>query len=134
MPSNPTRLYISRKLKKLVDDARKYDNFFKELENKNFFFLALRVGYSNKSRLPLGNKEEFVRAEYLNDIDAALLKAIAVADTKDIKVINDITRVYEIAEEYANGATEHLRALIFEDPASFTKKLVTLFREKRKHS
>jgi len=91
------------------------------------------MGYSRKIRLPLVNKDEFVRAEYLNEIDDALLKAIAVADTKDINVINDLNNVYTIAEEYANGATEHLRALIFDDPANFTKKLATMLREKIHH-
>lgn len=133
MPNNPTRLHISQKFEKMIAEARSYDVFFKELENKNIFFLALLIGYSKKIKLPLGKKEGFVRAEYLNETDDALLKAVAVADTKGIKVINDLTKVYAIAEEYANGATEHLRALIFDDPASFTKKFAAMLMEKKTH-
>ncbi|MCX7427262.1 MAG: hypothetical protein NTW96_16740, partial [Planctomycetia bacterium] len=58
----------------------------------------------------------------------SLLKAVAVADTKDIKVINDLARVYAIAEEYANGGVDHLKALIFDDPASFPKKFAAMLK------
>jgi len=129
MASNPTRLYISSKLKKVLEEAGSYDPFFKDLANKEQFFLALSLGFLKRHKVELGKKEEFVRKEYLLEDDDSFLKAVAVADTKDPKVIIDLGKVYEIAEQYASGGADFLRELVCDDPGSFAKKLAALLRE-----
>ena len=132
MPTKPDRLYISKKFDKTVMDARKHDEYFKSLENKDFFFLALMLGVAKQSSVPLTEKEGFVRDSYLNDKDKMFLQAVAVADTGDAAVLGNPAEVYSIAERYANGGAEHFRAMVFEDPGSFTKKLSALLKDSAK--
>lgn len=128
MPIKPDRLYISAKFAKTVEEARKHDGYFKGLENKDFFLLALLLGVAKKSKVPLIEKEGFVRDSYLNDNDKMLLQAVAVADVGEASVLANPSEIFSIAERYANGGGEYFRAMLFEDPGSFTKKFSALLK------
>ena len=76
----------------------------------------------NSSKKQERTESGYTRERYLLDRDNAILKAVAVAEKDDVKLINSISDVYSIAEEYANGGTEFLRDFFLENPASLTKK------------
>lgn len=133
------QIFISKDARKLFDSLQEY-NEFKGLENKDMFMLALMFGYSQGKR---GRKElkandrttsGYTRERYLTDIDNGILKAIAVAETEKIELINNIPEVYAIAEEYANGGVEILKELFYEDPGSFIKKFAEKIRIANKSS
>ena len=119
------QIYISKELRKVFDQITTYDEF-KNLENKDLFILAVIFGYMNKKKNPLATKDRtesgYTRERYLSEIDNSILKAIAIADTGSIDIINEIPKVYAVAEEYANGGTNSLKEFVLDDPASFTKK------------
>ena len=126
------QIYISKELRKVFDDMRSYDEF-KNLDNKDLFILAVIFGYVHGKREPLASRDRtesgFARERYLSENDNAILKAIAVADTELIEIINDIPKVYSIAEKYANGGKDYLKEFVFDDPASFTKKYASMLKE-----
>lgn len=123
---------ISKELRKIFDDMKSYDEF-KKLENKDLFILAVIFGYMNGKTKPLVSKDKtdsgFTRERYLSPSDNSILKAIAIADTGSIDIINDMPKIYDIAEQYANGGSNYLKEFVFDDPASFTKKYASMLKE-----
>jgi len=123
---------ISKELRKVFDDMKSYDEF-KKLDNKDLFILAVIFGYMNGKTKPLASKDKtdsgFTRERYLSPNDSSILKAIAIADTGSIDIINNIPQIYNIAEQYANGGINYLKEFVFDDPASFTKKFASMLKE-----
>lgn len=99
----PDRLNIDRNDRKLYDELKK-DPFFKDIQNKELFLLAMAVGFRNGKRHPLERKDGFVRTEYLRSEDVALMSAVALHDSEgDLNILTDKNRVCETAEEYAHA-------------------------------
>ncbi len=122
--------------KSCIEDFRrllKKDSPLKSKETKDVFLLAVAKGYSFKSRVKLKNKESFVRTEYLKDEDEALLKAIAISETKDWKILSDPKEIFAIAEEYAVGGIKHLKHEVFDKQyGSFLKRVESQLFDKAK--
>jgi dnd system-associated protein 4 len=104
--------------------------------NKDIFMLAASVGFSKKNKKPLEpGKKEGIRLEVFTEKDRDLLKAIALAHTNDIHVLakqpDDIIspQVLTIAEQYAHGGIEELRALLIEKPGHKLWNLVDLMHQ-----
>jgi len=123
------QLFISKDARKLYDDFKAEREEFKQMDNKDFFMLALVFGYLNKRKKKLENKDKtesgFFRLRNLTEEEAGLLKAIAITESKDIGVINDIVQLITISEEYANGGISHLKEFVIEDQASFIKNFAS---------
>ncbi len=123
------QIYISKEARELFDNLQDQLDEFKQMDNKDFFILAVLFGYLNnkKKKLEHASKTEsgFTRERYLSAEDNGVLKAIAIAGEKDIEIVNDIVRVYSIAEEYANGGIAYLKEFIFDDQASFVKNFAS---------
>lgn len=119
------QIFISKECRQLFDNLKDRLEEFKQMDNKDFFMLAVLFGYLNSKRKKLEHSAKtesgFTRERYLLPEDNSILKAIAIANDKDISIVNDIVHVYSIAEEYANGGVEFLKEFIFEDQASFIK-------------
>jgi hypothetical protein len=122
------QIFISKEARALYDNIKKLDEFG-NFDNKDFFILAVMFGYSKKKKKQLKKQDRtqsgFTRERYLSPNDISLLKAIAIDDEGDIGVINNIPKVFAIAEEYANGAIDYLKDFIFENPADFDKKFAS---------
>lgn len=69
---------------------------------KDVFVFAACLGYQKGIRkvLPPGKKHT-IRMEVLSEQDVMLLRAIAIAETKDVHVLSDLGEILTIAEEYA---------------------------------
>jgi len=123
------QIYISKEARELFDNLQDQLDEFKQMDNKDFFMLAVLFGYLNnkKKKLEHASKTEsgFTRERYLSAEDNGVLKAIAIAGEKNIEIVNDIVRVYSIAEEYANGGISYLKEFIFDDQASFVKNFAS---------
>lgn len=119
-------IFISKETRELYENLQQSLPEFKRMENKDFFMLLAVFGRMNNKYKPLQTKEAeksgFTRERYLGDYENSILKAIAVAEKKDITMLSKIPEVYAIAEGVANGGSKHLKDFVFENPASFIKK------------
>jgi hypothetical protein len=112
-------------------DSDKYDMFdelqnssespFYETENHDLFVFA--VGYGRKYSMPQNTEEEhaFFGRSRLSSTQEAVIEAVAIAEERDVHVLKDQRRVYEIAERYANAGVEELYGRVFgpkDDPLS----------------
>lgn len=121
------RLYVDKRdlddFKKLNDKLQK-DSPFAGSENKDIFLAAMVTGYHEGGRVPLKTKEGYIMKTYLHPEDLALIRAIAIAEENNLNVLLDEQKVFSIAEEYAAGGIQILKAKVFgEGYGSYTKKL-----------
>ena len=123
------QIFISKEARQLFDNLRKQLEEFKQMDNKDFFMMAVMFGYLNnkKKKLEHSSKTEsgFTRERYLSVEDNGVLKAIAIAGDKDLSIVNDIVYVYSIAEEYANSGISYLKEFVFDDQTSFVKNFAS---------
>ncbi len=130
------QIFISKGARKLFDNLKEQLDEFKQMDNKDFFILAVLFGYLNNKRKKMESSEKtesgFTRERYLSPEDNGILKAIAISTTKEIEIINDIVSIYSIAEEYANGGINYLKDFIFEDQASFLKNFASEIKKMSK--
>lgn len=96
---------------------------------KDIFMLCACLGYRSNTAKPVVNKRQiFHWAQFSEREDVPILKAMAIAKTGDIQVLNDPEEIVRIAEEYANAGFEELRAQIVEQGDQPLWELVNLIR------
>jgi hypothetical protein len=118
------RIYVDKR--DLADFSRlkQKDSPFANSQNKDIFLAAMVIGYHEGGRIALKNKEGYFRVEYLTDEEQALIRAIAISTEGNLGVLLDEQRVYSIAEEYAAGGIQLLKARVFSgEYGSYVKKL-----------
>ena len=82
---------------------------------KDIFMYAACLGYQNRSRKKLSpGKKTTIRREVFSESDFAILKAIAISDANDVKVLSNIGEIITIAEEYAYAGIFQLKELLIE--------------------
>jgi len=130
------QIFISKEARDLFDNMRSLKEF-KNFENKHFFVLAVMFGYLNKKKKPLKKQDRtksgFTRAAYLRENDIALLQSIAINEENDIGLVNNISKVFSIAEEYANGGINDLKEFVYDNPADFLKKFASKLKKLSKN-
>jgi hypothetical protein len=133
------QIYVSEDCKSLFKNMAKRPEF-KFLENKDLFMLAVLFGYlkGGVGKKTLARNERtksgLTRERYLSEKDNSILKAICLAETKDIEMVtrSRIQKVYSLAEQYANGGHRDLKRIIFEDAGSFVKLFAALLIDKKR--
>jgi dnd system-associated protein 4 len=97
---------------------------------KDVFMLAACLGYRRGQRKPIaGSKRQiFHWAQFSEQVDEPILKAIAIATTGDIQVLGDLEQVVQIAEEYANAGFSELNAQVLDQSGQPLWGLVELVR------
>jgi hypothetical protein len=131
------QIYISKEARELYDNARMRFSEIKNLDNKDFFMLAVIFGFSKGTafRKPLLNQDRtksgFTRERYLTDLDNAILKAIGIAEKSELELGSGIriSDVYSLAEEYANSGIDEIKSLLFEQDGSFLLKFSNFLLE-----
>ena len=80
---------------------------------KDVFLWAASIGYKNNTRKKLDGKRItiFRWAQFNQELDIPIVKAISLAASEDINVLVDQEVCLEILEEYANGAIHDLQLL-----------------------
>jgi len=77
---------------------------------KDVFLMATCLGLRAGRPTPLKNRQELARIGYFKEhADLAVLRAIAIAETRGVEVLADENKVFKIAEEYANTGFTELR-------------------------
>ena len=118
------RIYIDRRDLDDFNRLKQKDSPFVNSQNKDIFLAAMVVGHHEGGRIGLKNKEGYFRVEYLTDEERALIRAIAISTEGNLNVLLDEQKVYSIAEEYAAGGIQLLKARVFGgEYGSYVKKL-----------
>ena len=93
--------------------------------NPQIFFLAMSVGFYKGVRGPKSPRSsDAARFEYMNEMDVARMRMVAVAESASADVLVSDEDVIDIAEQYANGGLALMRAEQESNPA-FSSWLVT---------
>lgn len=81
---------------------------------KDVFMLAACLGFRRGERKPLSGRKQqiFHWAQFSEQVDAPILKAIAISTTNDILVLAHYDQIVQIAEEYANGGIHEIASQI----------------------
>ena len=131
--SVPDRLYIEEKDREECYDLLRKQKAFEDKENLDMFMTAMIIGYSNKSRLPIKKRENFILTKYLSEDQLYVIYAIAIDETGDLSILLDKKETYKIAEEYANSGVRMLKDMVMgEDPGSFVQKLEAIIFDSSK--
>jgi len=82
---------------------------------------------------PLKDRQELARTSYFKEhTDLAVLRAIAIAEIRDVEVLADENKVFRIAEEYANTGFAELRRRVL-GPGRPLVDLTSLLLEEFEH-
>jgi dnd system-associated protein 4 len=121
------------------DKHEKFEQLIKEVVSpfygktmKQVFMFALGVGFKNNKRDPLKKRVGSIPVRALSTADLSILKAIAIAHTKTVDTLfgENISTMFSIAEEYANGGIDLLYYQIFNpEPGDIDKKIEHPLRE-----
>ncbi len=119
------RLYIDKKDQDVFEQLREKGSPFEGTDNKDIFIAAMVRGYHEGCRISLKSREGFFRWDNLIDSEKALIKSIAIAEEKDLKVILDKQKIFTVAEEYATGGVHLLKQKVsgIDEFGSYAKKL-----------
>jgi hypothetical protein len=107
----PIILYIDESLKNDFDRLLEKDSPIKG--NKRVFIMAMMKGFAMKNRMKLKKRKDFVRVEYLSSEEKSIIKALSLAETKDLNIYSNPKEIYSLAEEYASGGIKYLIEEIF---------------------
>jgi|SRR2546423_215136 len=95
---------------------------------KDVFMWAAFLGYRKSGHRPLTGKRItiFRWAQFIEQVDIPLLKALAIANQSGVEVILSQNDILTIAEEYANAGIHELRASILDEPGQPLWNLVRI--------
>lgn len=100
--TEPLILYIRESDRKHYDRLSQ-DAPFSGQREKVLFMMAMITGFLKGERIKLDKKKDYTRTEYLTEEEKLVIKAIAIYESGDLKVLADRKEVYLIAEEFAAG-------------------------------
>ena len=98
---------------------------------KDLFMFAACLGFQNGRRTKprKGSNGGEVPTKVFTENDLAILKAIAIADTGDVEVLDRLGEIYAIAEEYANTGIHEVKAYVLDEGGRPLWNLVNLLNE-----
>jgi dnd system-associated protein 4 len=80
---------------------------------KDIFLYAMAYGYRHGLREEIEKPRPNIPLSAFSDEEKWLIKAVAVDEKSSLEVLSNEKQVYEIAEEYANGALEIIYSEVF---------------------
>lgn len=108
-------IHIDKERREMFNSLQEsQDSPFYQATNHDLFMFAL--GYGNANTMPQEIKNEkaaFFGRTSLSEHQQAVIEAIAVAEERDVRVLRDQRKVYEIAEKYANAGIDLLHGRVF---------------------
>jgi hypothetical protein len=103
-----------RKVYQTIAESKYFKGDKTGLNLATIFCLAVAIGYKSKKFTPLERREYVTRKEYVikNNYTKNFLYSVAVVHAKNLKVLSDENRIFEIVQSYANGGIKLLYANI----------------------
>lgn len=101
--ANPDRLYIDTRMRDLIDNKMKKNNFLNvnNARNKEIFFYALSLGLDAPTQIE-GTKDGYILEKDLNSMDEAIIYSCIIPTIKDIDAIRNKAQVYDYIQKCAN--------------------------------
>jgi len=98
---------------------------------KDVFMLAACLGYRRSQRKPIVGKKQqiFHWAQFSEQVDVPILKALAIATTGDVSVLSSQEQIVQIAEEYANAGIHELKSSVVDQLGQPLWNLVEIVRQ-----
>ncbi len=94
---------------------------------KDLFLAAACIGYQLNRRERLNRKQQiFSSTIFSPQDDIPIIRALAIADTGDVKVLLDQNEVLTIAEEYANAGIAIIERRLVHEPGDSMLKLAEM--------
>ncbi|NWJ95391.1 MAG: hypothetical protein HXX20_06360 [Chloroflexi bacterium] len=95
---------------------------------KDMFMWSASIGFQRGDRKPLTGKKIgiFRWAQFSPQVDVPLLKALAIADTGDVAVLQDSEKVLVVVQEYANAGICELQQTLLEEYGQPLQNLIKL--------
>lgn len=127
------RLSIGPGDREIYNELRENGMPLAGLDNTRVFLMSMAIGFRHHARLELKSRDQFIQGRYVKDDEKSIIKAIAIFEEKDVKVLFDSKKVYAIAEEYAHGGINILKEMC-NSRGTFSKKLVSELLEEIKEN
>ena len=92
---------------------------------KDIFMVALAYGVLKKIKIPIQNKERFIRRDSFGEYLPSLINALAITNSEEGGEVlsKSPNEIYDGAEKYANGGIEVLKSLYFGNEEAFIEEL-----------
>jgi dnd system-associated protein 4 len=118
------KFYVDVKAHKLFRDlVNEPHSPFYNKDMKDVFIFAMSLGFCMNKRKPLEKKKDIADIDVFKEHEKTLIMCIASKIEGKIDILVDETKVFRIAEEFANGGIDTLHALIFEKKGEPVKNL-----------
>ena len=108
METQVDRIFCAKADRDLYETFKNQSPFLKNRDNKDLFLFAFTYGVKHNCREALPDKFGFIRLEYLNDYDWAILKIVILSILPPIENVNDKKIIIEMAQEYAHGGIKYI--------------------------
>jgi dnd system-associated protein 4 len=95
---------------------------------KDMFMWSASIGFERGTRKQITGKKVgiFRWAQFSPQVDVPLLKALAIADTGDVAVLQDLEKVLVVVQEYANAGICELQQTLLEEYGQPLQNLIKL--------
>jgi dnd system-associated protein 4 len=110
--------------------SEKYDRLKKDTasilkgsDSAGVFVQAMALGYHEKQRKPIKDRYPVVNINGLTEEQEWLIKAIAIAESGSLDILQNPKGVLEIAQEYSNGGIDILHERIYRGASEYPKVL-----------
>ena len=117
----PDRVYVEKnqheKMKELTSKESEAEREVPFKVMKEVLMASAMIGYNLGLKADIKEKQEVIFTRYLDSqLDLPIVCCLAIADGKNVDVINDKNKIIEIFQEYITGGFETLYETINEGP------------------
>lgn len=97
-----------------------------ELNLVTIFCLAVAIGFNEHRYIPLDKPKYITRKEYLlkNNQAKSFVYSVAISHEKNLKILADEGKTFEIVQGYANGGIKLLYAQVFDNQSPDFDKVI----------
>lgn len=121
----PRNFNIEKSDQEKYNELRDNNEIFEETSHLDIFMMALSLGWKNQIKEELDNRYPLVNTQSMSDDKAWMVAAIAIQE-EGVSVLDDLTQVRRIADQYANGGFPILLDKLKEgQPGSELKRFMT---------
>lgn len=104
---------------------------FKGFEMAHLFMIAFSYGVRNDIRISLKKPKKSIYGPFIKNNYGHVITAVAIASSEEgLDIFPDKTKIYKIAEEYANGGIDFIKRQLNEmEPGRFEEEMERILDE-----
>jgi hypothetical protein len=109
-------------------DGRSF-TIFAGKDQKDLFLFAMALGYYNRQKSPVTEKQNNIPVQALNERQKWAVLPIGVIEKGDLVSLKDETSIYSLAEQYANEGMKILKSQMDKNELNYSKALEAELRD-----